>query len=96
MRAAILNEYNQPLDLDVVLQTAIDGAVEVLTAPIRRGKTHGTFHTKELVAAILASEAAIVLDADAITSFADEPNSLFSLLREFRRCGTPLQCLSSI
>ena len=39
-------------------------------------------HTKELVAAILASEAAIVLDADAITSFADEPNSLFSLLRE--------------
>ena len=38
--------------------------------------------TQELVAAVLASKAAAVLDADALTSFKDEPNALFSQLRE--------------
>ncbi|MGZ6007788.1 MAG: NAD(P)H-hydrate dehydratase, partial [Rhizomicrobium sp.] len=38
--------------------------------------------TKELVAAILASGAAAVLDADSLTSFKDEPQSLFAMLRE--------------
>jgi NAD(P)H-hydrate epimerase len=38
--------------------------------------------TRELVAAVLASKAAIVLDADALTSFADGPNALFVQLRE--------------
>jgi NAD(P)H-hydrate epimerase len=38
--------------------------------------------TQELVAAALASAAAAVLDADAITSFGQEPDKLFSLLRE--------------
>jgi NAD(P)H-hydrate epimerase len=38
--------------------------------------------TRELVAAMLASKAAAVLDADALTSFADGPNALFVQLRE--------------
>ena len=38
--------------------------------------------TKELVAAVLETEAAIVLDADALSSFSDEPRALFELLRE--------------
>jgi hydroxyethylthiazole kinase-like uncharacterized protein yjeF len=37
--------------------------------------------TQDLVAAILASGAAAVLDADAITSFAEDPNALFRQLR---------------
>ncbi|MGH6878842.1 MAG: NAD(P)H-hydrate dehydratase [Rhizomicrobium sp.] len=38
--------------------------------------------TQELVAAVLASKAASVLDADALTSFAEDPNGLFRQLRE--------------
>jgi NAD(P)H-hydrate epimerase len=38
--------------------------------------------TRDLVAAVLASEAAAVLDADALTSFADDPSALFKQLRQ--------------
>ncbi|HEY1962736.1 MAG TPA: NAD(P)H-hydrate dehydratase, partial [Rhizomicrobium sp.] len=38
--------------------------------------------TQELVAEVLASGAAAVLDADALTSFHGDPNALFRLLRE--------------
>jgi NAD(P)H-hydrate epimerase len=38
--------------------------------------------TRNLVAAVLASNAAAVIDADALTSFAENPNDLFVLLRE--------------
>ena len=38
--------------------------------------------TQELVAAVLAGEAAVVLDADALTSFQDDPAALFRLLRQ--------------
>jgi NAD(P)H-hydrate epimerase len=38
--------------------------------------------TAELVATVLAADAAAVLDADALTSFAGEPTALFALLRE--------------
>jgi len=37
--------------------------------------------TRDLVAATLSSSAAIVLDADALTSFSDDPQTLFSQLR---------------
>jgi NAD(P)H-hydrate epimerase len=38
--------------------------------------------TRDLVGAVLASKAAVVLDADALTSFTDGPNALFVQLRE--------------
>ena len=38
--------------------------------------------TRDMVAAVLASPAAIVLDADALTAFQDDPTALFHLLRE--------------
>jgi ADP-dependent NAD(P)H-hydrate dehydratase / NAD(P)H-hydrate epimerase len=38
--------------------------------------------TREMVAAVLASGAAVVLDADALTAFKDDPNALFLLTRE--------------
>jgi hydroxyethylthiazole kinase-like uncharacterized protein yjeF len=38
--------------------------------------------TRDLVAAVLASHAAAVIDADALTSFCENPNELFALLRE--------------
>jgi NAD(P)H-hydrate epimerase len=38
--------------------------------------------TKDLVTAVLSTGAAVVLDADALTVFADEPQALFGLLRE--------------
>lgn len=38
--------------------------------------------TRNMVAAVLASGAAAVLDADALTAFKDDPNALFLLLRE--------------
>jgi len=38
--------------------------------------------TQELVAAVLATKAAVVLDADALTSFKDDPAALFRFLRE--------------
>jgi NAD(P)H-hydrate epimerase len=39
-------------------------------------------NTREMVAAVLASSAAVVLDADALTSFKDDTPSLFAQLRE--------------
>jgi hydroxyethylthiazole kinase-like uncharacterized protein yjeF len=38
--------------------------------------------TRDMVAAVLASSAGAVIDADALTSFKDDPNGLFLLLRE--------------
>jgi ADP-dependent NAD(P)H-hydrate dehydratase / NAD(P)H-hydrate epimerase len=38
--------------------------------------------TRNLVAALLASKAAAVIDADGLTSFSENPNDLFLLLRE--------------
>ena len=38
--------------------------------------------TQELVAAVLATKAAVVLDADAMTTYRDEPKQLFVQLRE--------------
>jgi ADP-dependent NAD(P)H-hydrate dehydratase / NAD(P)H-hydrate epimerase len=38
--------------------------------------------TREMGAAVLASKASVVLDADALTSFKDDPNALFAQLRE--------------
>ena len=38
--------------------------------------------TRDMVAAVLACEVAAVLDADALTSFHDDPKALFQVLRE--------------
>src|SRR6185312_594109 len=37
--------------------------------------------TRELVAAVLASEVAAVLDADALTSYRDDPEALFARIK---------------
>lgn len=37
--------------------------------------------TADLVAAVFSAEAAVVLDADALTSFSDDPNALYRLIR---------------
>ncbi|HEX4862244.1 MAG TPA: NAD(P)H-hydrate dehydratase [Rhizomicrobium sp.] len=38
--------------------------------------------TREMVKAVLATKAAVVLDADALTAFKDDPDAMLSLLRE--------------
>jgi ADP-dependent NAD(P)H-hydrate dehydratase / NAD(P)H-hydrate epimerase len=44
---------------------------------------------REMVLAALATECAVVLDADALTSFVDEPEELFSAIKQ-RNCATIL------
>jgi len=72
-----------------VMVRPVDGAAELgeLLADARRnavviGPGGGIgWTTRDLVAAALSGERAVVLDADALTSFADEPHTLIAAIR---------------
>jgi len=79
-----------------VMVRPVDGAdelTEFLRDPRRNAVVLGPGggvgrDTRELVLAALARERAVVLDADALTSFADEPQPLMAAIR--KRSGTTL------
>ncbi|HET9619171.1 MAG TPA: NAD(P)H-hydrate dehydratase, partial [Pseudolabrys sp.] len=72
-----------------IMVRAVDGAGELtgfLSDPRRNAVVLGPgggvgAEMRQSVAAALGAQAAVVLDADALTSFADEPRSLFDLIR---------------
>jgi hydroxyethylthiazole kinase-like uncharacterized protein yjeF len=84
-RSALL--VNAAASLAVMVR-AVDGAEELLglladsrlNAVVLGPGLGVTAHTRELVLAALDGERAIVLDADALTSFADQPDALFAAI----------------
>ena len=74
--------------LTAIMLSCVDGADELLAAAQKAsvviiGPAAGvTPQTRQNVAAVLRSSARAVLDADALTVFADNPSALFAMLRE--------------
>jgi hydroxyethylthiazole kinase-like uncharacterized protein yjeF len=81
--------YVNAAQLTAIMVSAFDGPgglLEKLADPRLNAVLIGpgagaTQETRDLVAATLASEATAVLDADALTSFAETPGDLFSLIK---------------
>jgi NAD(P)H-hydrate epimerase len=76
LTAIMVKPFSGPNGLKTLLEDARFNAVAI-------GPGCGVgAQTRDLVAVALAGKAAVVLDADALTSFADKPAALFSLLRQ--------------
>jgi len=78
LTAIMLREAETPAEIGDTLQGADKYPMTVIIGPA----TGVGAQTRDKVLAILASRAAAVLDADALTSFADDPAQLFAALRE--------------
>jgi NAD(P)H-hydrate epimerase len=76
LTAIMVKPFSGAMGLDELLRDKRLNAV-VIGPGCGTGKS-----TQELVAAVLASDAAAVVDADALTTFSADPNALFALLRE--------------
>jgi ADP-dependent NAD(P)H-hydrate dehydratase / NAD(P)H-hydrate epimerase len=82
--------YVNAAQLTAIMVAAFDGPqhlMEKLADPrinaVLIGPGAGaTQETRELVAATLSSEATVVLDADALTAFAESPQDLFELIKQ--------------
>lgn len=82
--------YVNAAQLTTIMVGAFDGAsglLERLSDPRLNAVLIGpgagvSQETRDLVAAVLASEATAVLDADALTSFSDAPQYLFDLIKQ--------------
>jgi ADP-dependent NAD(P)H-hydrate dehydratase / NAD(P)H-hydrate epimerase len=82
--------YVNAAQLTAIMIAAFDGAhglAEKLADPRINAALIGpgagaTAETRDLVAATLGSEATVVLDADGLTAFADNPQDLFTLIRQ--------------
>ncbi|MBV9569989.1 MAG: NAD(P)H-hydrate dehydratase [Alphaproteobacteria bacterium] len=76
LTAAMVKPFKDAKDLTDLLSDKRVNAVVI-------GPGTGAGHeTREFVAAVLSSAAAVVLDADALTSFQDHPTALFRIVRE--------------
>lgn len=82
--------YINAAQLTAIMVAAFDGPqglIDLLSDPRLNAALIGpgagaTLETRDLVAATLASEATVVLDADGLNAFSESPQDLFALIRQ--------------